>query len=113
MTPAQKLVDAKYASALAEDAVWMPWRTSLTINVRIFRSQPEDAISLEGFGTKIAASTIIRMRVADTTAQNRLPRDGDRFVILDAATPQTLTSFGAPRFFDAKQLEWRIEAGGS
>jgi hypothetical protein len=110
MTPAQRLVAAKYASALAEPAVWTPFGTSLAISVRIFRSQPEEAISLEGFGAKTIASTIIRLRVGDTRDQNRLPRAGDRFVISDGITTQALISFGSPRYFDAKQLEWRIEA---
>jgi hypothetical protein len=31
-------------------------------------------------------------------------------VISDGITTQALISFGSPRYFDAKQLEWRIEA---
>ena len=111
MTPSQILTQSKYSSDLAEDAVWTPFGTALTLAVRIFRSQPEDAIGLEGFGQKNAASTIIRLRVADSRAQNRLPRAGDKFILTDGVTSQTLTVFGAPRYFDAKQLEWRIEAG--
>ena len=113
MTPSQILTQSKYNSDLAEDAVWTPFGTALAIAVRIFRSQPEESISLEGFGQKVQASTIVRMRSSDAAAQNRLPRAGDKFVLTDGVTTQTLTSLGTPRHFDAKQLEWRIEAVAS